>query len=325
MIKHTSWLRLNDKSSVLQKILTVVFCLLLSYTSFSQTLSASLDREKILLGEQVTLTLKLEDLNPGTSYLVGWVNLPDTGNHIEVVKRNTIDSVEVNGYQSYVQNIVITSFDSGKWNLPAIQIVVHEKNSEKQAVVKADPLTLEVLPVDVSDLKNYHDIKDIIDVEVKNDKWALITVIIITVIAAIALMVLLRYKKKAAPPTKANVPGASLLEWAMTELQKLQQQNFPPKIFYTKLDEIYREYFDEELGLHSKHLTSDEMMIRLKVYLQEENIRTKFYQAVRLTDAVKFAKYIPGVEQNAEAITITKRIIEQIDQQSHRIRMSNAY
>ena len=329
MIKKFQWLKMNNKGSFFQKILFPVFYLLVSSSSFSQTLSASLDRDKILLGEQVTLTIKLENVNPRTSYITGWVNLPDTVNHLEVVNRNDIDSVDINGYTSYMQNITITSFDSGQWNFPQIQVVVHERDSEKQMVVKANPLTLVVLPVDVSDMKDYHDIKDILDVEVKNNSWAIIAVIIITVIAFIALIVLMRYKKKVTAPVKTVTPKGSLLEWAMHELQKLKEQNLPghqqTKLFYTKLDEIYREYFDEQLSIQSKHLTSDEMMVRLKVYLQNETTRTQFYQTVRLTDAEKFAKYIPGEEQNDEAIEITKKTIQHIDQLSHRMKMNNAY
>ena len=73
-----------------------------------------------------------------------------------------------------------------------------------------------------------------------------------------------------------------------------------------------KELDDDEfqLGIHSLQSTSDEMMIRLQSnLLLPEEIRTRFFQLVRLIDAVKFARYIPAENYKAEAIdTISKTV-----------------
>src|ERR1044072_9549397 len=105
----------NIKSSKL------LFLFLISHFIFlnsqAQSVSASLDRDKILLGEQVTLQLNFTNLNSATSFIASWPQLKDTINHLEILKRSSIDTVEVNYLNSYRQNFTITGFDSGKWQI----------------------------------------------------------------------------------------------------------------------------------------------------------------------------------------------------------------
>jgi hypothetical protein len=86
----------------------------------------------------------------------------------------------------------------------------------------------------------------------------------------------------------------------------LQSEDLPAKrqvkLFYSRLSDILRNYFSDRFLVHSTQSTSDELMVLLSVYLQEEKYRTQFYQLLRLTDAVKFAKYIPSTEQNEAAV-----------------------
>src|SRR5436190_15005506 len=87
--------------------LLFTFYFLLTHVS-AQSVSASLDRDKILLGEQVTLQFNLNSINPLTTYITTWPGLGDTLNHIEVIKQNAIDTVNVNGLNSYIQNFTLT-------------------------------------------------------------------------------------------------------------------------------------------------------------------------------------------------------------------------
>jgi hypothetical protein len=59
--------------------------------------------------------------------------------------------------------------------------------------------------------------------------------------------------------------------------------------------------------------TSDELVIKLAVYLQNQEIKAKFIQLLRLADAVKFAKYNPGSQQHAEALQQAAAALQYID------------
>ena len=132
--------------------------------TFSQSASVTLDRDKILLGEQVTLQLSLSNINESTSFVAGWPQLKDTLNHAEIIKSNVIDTININGINTYQQSFTITSFEYGKWQLGPYNFIIQDKTSGKQTGLATVPAYLTVLPVDVSSMQDYHPIKDIIDV-----------------------------------------------------------------------------------------------------------------------------------------------------------------
>ena len=282
----------------------------LSKTSSAQSASASLDRDKILLGEQVTLELKAENINLQTSPLVNWFSVPDTVNHIEVIKRLPIDTLSVNGTTSYTQIITITSFDSGDWKLPALYVVVQRSEDGKKDTLRTSDNTLQVLPVDVSSLRDYHPMKDIIDVDVEPD-YLLMTGIALGILIVSAIIWFLIKRKKEVKPSLQPVAAQSLFETAMSQLEKLQKENPPVQVFYNRLDEICRLFIQNQLHIRALQLTSDELMIQLNVYMLPE-ARASFYQLLRLISAVKFAKYQPADTQKEADIRTTKQAIEHI-------------
>jgi hypothetical protein len=100
-------------------------------------------------------------------------------------------------------------------------------------------------------------------------------------------------------------------------IKALQSEDLPGnrqvKLFYTRLSDILRNYFNDRFDVRSSQATSDELMVLLSVYLQNEKYRTQFYQLLRLTDAVKFAKYIPSADQNEKAIQTAIDTLQHMD------------
>jgi hypothetical protein len=297
-------------------------------TVSAQTITATLDRDKIVLGEQVTLQLKLEGINTNSAFLVAWFNLPETANHIQVIRKDTTDTIEVNGLTTYLQHVTITSFDSGRWAIPLQRLVIQDKATGKQTRLRADSVFLQVLPVDVSGLKDYHDIKNIIDVPAKTN-YTLLIAGILSVIALAVLAILLYKRKKRAPvPVNISKPAeyVSPLDEALQKIAALRKEGLPAKgqtkLFYTLLDDICRAYFGRRMKMQPKQSTSDELMIKLGVYLQDRDMKTKFYQLLRLVDAVKFAKYLPAEQQHEEALQSAAVSLQHIERQ---IQMANRH
>lgn len=291
-----------------------------SFTSLqAQRVSVSLDREKILLGEQVTLELRVEDVNPRTSFVKEWFPLPDTANHIEFLQRSPIDTVDINGNNTYVQKIIFTSFDSGHWQLPPLAATVQETTTGKATVLKNPDLFIDVLPVDVSQLKDYHEMKDIATVKVKDYTWYIVAAValgllLLWLLWKFVIKKLLARPKKAAPP----VTPADALQTALAQLAalKAEQPTSGPAIkqWFTRLDDICRTYIAQTLQPRALQYTSDELMVALKGGFSSDQLRTDFYQLLRLCDAVKFAKYIPEREQQLQAVDKAGDCIKQIDQ-----------
>lgn len=293
----------------LRLFLVSCFLYMFDFASFSQSVSATIDRDKIVLGEQVTLELKAEGINPQTAPLSKWFAVPDTANHIEVIKRSPIDTLTLNGTMSYMQTVTITSFDSGSWQLPPLFVLLQK--AEKNDSLFANKLTLQVLPVDISNLKDYHPMKDIIEVEVKPNYLLIALIVALIIFSGIALYFIFFKKRQKQKPAMQPIASQSLLDKALEELNVLQKQNPPATIFYTKMDGICRAFLQQQLNIRALQSTSDELMLQLNPYLQG-NDRTQFYQLLRLMNAVKFAKYNPDESQKIADINTAKQGIQNI-------------
>lgn len=269
---------------------------------FSQTVRAAADRNRIFIGEQIKLKLSAERGKAG----ITWFSLPDSINHFEVVKKGKIDTVLNGNYTNYSQIILITSFDSGRWSFPSLSLP-----GVKQATL---PVTIDVLPVDVSKMEDYNDIKDIEEVKQGNNWFITCIIAVITLLCIAALYWLLRKKKKSVQP-EASIKGRlSPLEWAMSELNKLNGRNLSAPVevkrYYSDLANISRTFFNMQLQQRSMYQTTDEWMLSLQPLSVDSDTKTAFFQFLRQADAVKFAKYLPPSQENEISVDAIKRMLQ---------------
>jgi len=306
----------NSKFTIPSFKLTVcwlVIFLCLAVTTHAQKVSATVNREKILIGEQVELQLKAENIDRDKVDIAAWFNVPDTFNHLEVVSRLPIDTIQLSNGFTYIQKINLTSFDSGFWVLPQLNILLNNKQS-----LITQPLTITVLPVDVSTMKDYHDIKDILEVNPQNDWRIIIGIAVLALISIFGLLWVLS-KRKEAKVVKQKKMSSSINPYlfALQQLEELQKRNLlqsnQHKLYYTELISICRNFSDTQLDINSSTRTTDEYLLLMKGRIGNETMQVKYFQLLRLVDAVKFAKFIPSQEENDEALTTAKTFIETVN------------
>ena len=271
---------------------------------FSQTVKAAVNRDRIFIGEQIKLKLSAERGKAG----ITWFRFPDTLNHLEVVKRGKIDTVLNGNYTNYYQTILLTSFDSGRWEFPPLSLA-----GVRQSTL---PVSIDVLPVDVSKMQDYNDIKSIEEVKPEND-WFITAIIAVITLLSIAAIYWLLVKKKKEPVSNIPVKGnVSPLEWALTELNKLPapQPSDPVKVkkYYSDLNNISRTFFNMQLQQHSLQQTTDEWMINLQPLTVDNGIKTSFFQFLRLADTVKFAKYLPPEKENETSVNAIRIMLQKV-------------
>jgi hypothetical protein len=270
----------------------------------SQDVTAKVDKNKIFIGEQIQLKLSLRGAHAGTS----WFSFPDSMNHIEVVAKGKIDTVLNGATTSYSQTITLTSFDSGRWDFPSLVLPGISRAT--------NPIPIEVLPVDVSGMQDYNDIKDIEEVKQQNN-WLIVGIIgAITLISLIAIYILFLKKKKvfiAAPTLKGK---QTPLEWALSQLNKLDGRNFNTQVevkkYYSELTNISRTFFHMQLQQDSHQQTTDEWMVRLQPLTVDNDTKTYFFQFLRLSDTVKFAKYFPPERENQSSVEAIKNMVQKV-------------
>lgn len=292
-----------------QFFLFFIFYFLLTHVS-AQSVSASLDRDKILLGEQVTLQLNLTNLNSSMSFIAKWPQLHDTLNHVEILKRTIIDTINVNSSDSYQQNFTLTCFDSGRWQLGPFNFIIQDKTTGKQSKISTTVLYLTVLPVDVSALKDYHPLKDIIEVQ-PSFNW-----LPVIIAAAIIFIILKKRKKKINATSKLVLPGTPL-ERAIEKLNQLKNKslnnNSETKVFHSDVDIICRQFFEEITHINTMQITASELFSRMNVYMQDAGLREKVRDIFELNASVKFAKYMPSEKESKSILNDVILSLQQIN------------
>lgn len=271
---------------------------------FSQTVKAAVDRNRIFIGEQVKLQLSVENGRPG----ITWFSFPDSLNHFEIVKRSKIDTISKGSFTNYRQTITITSFDSGRWEFPPLALP-----GINQATL---PINIDVMPVDVSKMQDYNDIKEIEEVKQGNSPLITGIIAVITLLSLSMIYWLLTKDKKAGRPVQSLQGRLSPLEWALAELNKLHGRDlrspFEVKKYYSDLTDISRTFFSQQLQQHPLQQTTDEWMVNLQPLPVDNETKTSFFQFLRLADTVKFAKYLPPASDNEASVGVIKQMLQKV-------------
>src|SRR5688572_23584002 len=215
---------------------------------------SSVDRNDILIGEPITVTL---DAYFPLGVAINW-KLPDTIPHFDYLERGKADTVESVDGKKISQVLTITSFDSGKWELPPFQIVVNNQ------AYYSDSLMINVAFAAFDPAADYRDIKDIFDVAANNISsipWIVGTATLI----CIALVIYLFWRKREKEVVvKQPAPLIGPYEEAMQALELLKMNGWPAngevKNYYTRLNEILRKFIFRKLNISTQEKTNEELL-----------------------------------------------------------------
>lgn len=281
----------------------------------SPTLKTTVDRRQILIGEQ--LKYNVEATFPVNAYRIGWFSVPDSFSHFEVVTRGKIDTAEKNGILTYRQTLILTSFDSGLYAIPAMAVNVEPVSGDTTMNLFTDsiPINISFSPLDST--KTFHDIKSIIEVKDEIPLWMWIGGAALVILLIVAIIYLIKYfkrRKKCAPVFESKL---SPIDEAMQSLNELQKEQFlykgGVKQYHTKLTDIFKRYLSRKMERNILNLTSSDILLLLNDTLLSKVDTALIAGALRMTDAVKFAKFYPHKEESERAFIDTKKVIEQID------------
>jgi hypothetical protein len=279
----------------------LIFFLSLPFFSNSQspvTVKATIDKNKILIGEQIHL--KVEATLPFSQpYTILRI---DSIEHFEILKTSEPVEKRSEENKTVLQDFLLTSFDSGHWVIPSFRIA---------GEIFTDTIPVDVVFSNFDPKQDYHDIKDVIDAPAENKKkkdWYWYAAVS-TVLIAIAVYLLTRKKKQTAAPSTPIDP----YDEARKQLAVLERENISPKLFYSRLVDIFRLYIFRRKGIASLQKTTDDLVLQLKsLDLPAENYNA-LAQALRLSDFVKFAKYEPGDLDNKTSFLAVKTSIDLIE------------
>ncbi|MGZ8551110.1 MAG: hypothetical protein ACXWV2_10630 [Chitinophagaceae bacterium] len=265
------------------------------------TVKATIDRSQILIGEPIRLVLEADI--PENEVIRFFQ--PDSIPHFELLNIQKIDTSNTGNGTVLSQAFQITSFDSGHWVIPSF--------------ILGDRIVTDTIPVDVgfapfNPEQPYHDTKDIIEVNPTEEKQKIKWWYIVAGAALVMLLLILLFRKKKKPVVQAVVLPPDPFKVAMAELEILQKEKPEAKQYYSKLVDIFREYILAKKGIHSLQATTDDFVKQLKSLALPKQQFEDLSQSLRLSDFVKFAKYIPSADDDKNFFEIIYRTIQQIEQ-----------
>jgi hypothetical protein len=277
---------------------TVLFfsILITGSVCFGQTYSAraTVDKHKVLLGEQFFLTIEV--IGSPEGFVLP--NL-DTIPHFEILDKT---DPEKKG-NTYLQTYRLTSFDSGHWVIPAFRVTNQEAT---------DTIHMDVVFTEGFDPKqDYHDIKDIIEVKPEgpiNWFWWII------IGAALVLLVIIWLVVKRKKPVIKDASSEDAYKEALARLEELKKAHLPDRQFYSEVVDVFRLYVFRRKGILSLQKTTDDLVLQLSDIDLDKESFSALSQALRLADFVKFAKFQPADIEKPKTIDAIKQAIFRLEE-----------
>jgi hypothetical protein len=285
------------------------FCFLLSFSFATAQVSvrSNIDRDGILIGERLTLTV--EAYVP-TGAAVTWFNA-DTIPHFEILNKSGTDTAQSIDAKKFTENFELTSFDSGIQYIPPFEIVVEGQSYFTDSIA----INVSFTPFDPNE--DYRDIKDIIEVKnpsVKYIPWILGALALLS----LAVIIYLWYRRKTNAKTikEEAIPALTPYEEAMKALQQLAARNLnngEVKLYYSEMNDILRRYVSRKFFVSTFARTNEELILELSAMSIPKDAFISLAQSLRMSDFVKFAKYQPSEDDNRNNLKIVTSSIEILD------------
>jgi len=271
------------------------FFALFSHFSFSQVKS-SIDSTSIKIGAQVTYKIEVD--TDTTSLVI----FPEgqTFSPMEMIESYTIDTTKNKDRYNLIKKYRLTQFDSGKYTIPKQKVIISSKE------FYTDSLKVEIREIVVDTTKQgLYDIKPIIEVDKSIGNWWKYVLLILLAIALIGFLLwwfIWRVKPLTKEEKIALLPPYDRAKLALKQLDEsnyLQNENL--KGYYSDLTFIIRKYLDEKVYDRALESTTDELVSRLnllkdgnQIELSKDDIRN-IETILKRADLVKFAKGTPDV------------------------------
>ena len=296
-------------------LIAAISCLAFLLSVAQPVVKTSIDKNEILIGQQ--FTVKVQASFSGDDFFIKWIQVPDSIQHFELIEKSKIDSVFTNTKLSGLsQTFKLTSFDSGKWTFPSFNINFSPAKDDTTLNVFTDSLPITVSYSVADTTSALKDIKAIRQVEVFNPLWywAGGALLLLLLILLIVWWYRRRKKNKKIAPVQSKL---SPFEEAMEELEKLKEHDLTVhkeiQQYHTKLIEIFRRYLSRKENTDYLNKTTSDILMDIRNNYADKEILGKTATALRFSNAVKFAKYVPPAtdsEANKQIIRDTIRLIE---------------
>ncbi len=281
-----------------------LFLMTLGGVAAQNSFNVQADTNRILIGGQIKLQLKAEI--PVTAE-IKWPSLADSLASFEIVNKSDIKEKIKGDIKTVIQDVWITSFDSGYAFIPAINAQVGEQLMESQAIG-----VLVGMP-QLEESTEYYDIKDPIDPPLN---WWLILGVAHLLLAIGTLIYYLRYRAARSKPHEVRTMESAISPYdrALNELALLQREKIwqegRVKEYYSRVTQVLRQYLEHQMGKPAMESTADEVTEIIRNLNPSKELLEDCHYLMSLSVGVKFAKLTPTEADHEKAIDTLEKFLE---------------
>ena len=292
----------------ISQIAAVMILLLGPYLSLrAQSVSIALDRDSLLIGQQVEATISVQAA-PESSVL-----FPEgqTFTPVEVIKMLATDTLAERPQLLLEKKYLLSIFDPGEFTIVPQQVTINKRpflTPELRLYVKD-------VAVDTTQ-QGLYDIKSFIKVENPNSSLPFILAVLAIILIGIAAYLLYkRYRKKA-------LTVSDPFEQTLAIFQSLKAPNgaFETHQTYFKATVAFKHYITSRLGISANERTSAELLLLLDQLnerndyeLSVENL-TQLRKTLERSDLAKFANLKVEAALIREDIDLFIRLTTQFEE-----------
>lgn len=285
-------------------ILIYIYVALAVISGQEVTVKSAFDTSRIYLGDQINYTVTVE--KPASYMLLIPVFKDTLFKKIEILRGPSSDtSFLKDGRVKITQKYLVTSFDSGFYQVPPVYAELRTGNTIKRFY--SDYTPLEVLRVKITPPDTASKIFDIVaPYKAPLTAGEILPWLLLAVVVAAAAWYIRRLVRKLRRPKEiveeaVNPDPAHIIAFRELEILKEEQlwQKGEIKKYYTRLSEIVRQYLENRFRISSLELTTVETLNELiEAGLKEDESFRKLRTVLTGADLVKFAKYKPEPPDN---------------------------
>ncbi|MBN2018216.1 MAG: hypothetical protein JW794_08845 [Candidatus Cloacimonetes bacterium] len=275
-------------------IILIGFVLLLHSITFGYSITTEID----------TVKTNLNELHVGDRVFFDVSIVHDQNSRVEFIPAQPSEMFVILGFSPFTQKMktdlrtdfqfVSALFDTGLQTIPEQEFII--ATDDDSITVYSDSLQVMIYSVLQEDSVALKDIKPPVSLNLKF--WDIALPILIIAVIILAIIFITRRKKGLAilPEKKKKVLPAHVI--ALKKIEQLKLADYigkgDIKRFYVEISWICREYLENRFHMPFLEMTGYEIRQSLKEIGLEKRLETN--AVLQECDKVKFAKYIPPIE-----------------------------
>ena len=280
-------------------ILIICFVSLQSITINSQSVTATVESDSILIGKELSYIIDVK------SEKVENIIFPDSTSFtpFELISETKIDTLKREDGFSFSKKYGITSFDEGDYIIPKIKVQI----GDKLFSTDSKKITVNLVEVDTTK-QGLYDIKpsfdkfsslEILKLSLKNNYPIILFIVLLIFILIYFRLKIIRFFN----PLLNIKPTLRPIELIKKRLSDLEKTNIDSsadiKSFYSDLTFALRSFFEKEVYDRALESTTGELILKLnniseiKSFAISKNSINRIEDIFNRADLVKFAKFLP--------------------------------